>query len=348
MRLEPYTIFVSLCSYRDPLLYSTVMSLIQGRCGRNRIVIGIFEQIVAEDSLPVKYPDIKEAIDAYENNTLRSVNGGPRPAEIIYKRIDPQYSNGAGWARAINQYQLSPDEYDLLYQIDSHMLFDKDWDRTLISDYEDAIIKYNTKKVIITAPCKWYDVLEDNSISKGPELYYEGTKDISYRATGHMLYYMTNAFVNGYIISAHGQIDPIGPGIRDAFHICAGNTVFPSQWVRDVGNNIEIHFEGEEQWLSLASFAAGYQLCHPKEIVTYHYMKSGNYITKVWFEQVVSNFRRSHDVLRSIAELSKLITTLPEDVLKRFYEYSGIDYINKTVDQRALHPHPPFTLPPKE
>jgi len=332
MRLEPYTIFVSICSYRDPLLYSTVMSLLQGRCGRNRIVIGIFEQIVAEDSLPVKYPDIEEAIDSYNDNPH------PHPGEraILYKRIDPQYSNGVGWARAINQYQIDPDEYDLLYQIDSHMLFDKDWDRTIISDYEDAIIKYDTKKVIITAPCKWYDVLEDKSISKGPDL----------GVTGNTLYY--NPFKYEYFLSAHSQIDPIGPGIRDAIHICAGNTIFPSEWVRDVGNNIEIHFEGEEQWLSLASFAAGYQLCHPKEIVSYHYNKAGNYITKVWVEQVVTNAKRAYDVRRSIKVLTKLITTLPEDVLKRFYEYSGVDYINKTVDQRALHPYPPIMLPPKE
>ena len=44
-------IFVSVVSFRDPLLLQTVRSLIDNQSGIYEIVVGIFEQTCIEDSL---------------------------------------------------------------------------------------------------------------------------------------------------------------------------------------------------------------------------------------------------------------------------------------------------------
>ena len=68
------SIFVSVVSYRDPLLMETVKSIFEQKSGMFDVVVGIFEQINKEDSLPVKHP---EFYDKYRN-------------DIRYKRIDPE------------------------------------------------------------------------------------------------------------------------------------------------------------------------------------------------------------------------------------------------------------------
>ena len=93
------SIFVNIASYRDNLLIPTIKSLMHNESGRNKIYYGIFEQTKVEESLLKKCPEIVEQ----EN--------------VRYKRIDPEYSDGAVWARAINSMQVYDE--DLFYQIDS-------------------------------------------------------------------------------------------------------------------------------------------------------------------------------------------------------------------------------------
>ena len=130
------SIFVSVVSYRDPLLMETVKSVFEQKSGMFDIVVGIFEQTAKEDSLPIKYP---EFFDKYKN-------------DIRYKRIDPEYPDGVGWARAVNALQILNE--DFYYQIDSHEVFDANWDRELVKDYNLGVEKFGTDKVIITAGCK--------------------------------------------------------------------------------------------------------------------------------------------------------------------------------------------------
>ena len=144
------SIFVSIVSYRDPLLVETLKSLMEQKSGMYNIVVGIFEQITKEDSLPVKFPEVW---DKYKH-------------EIRYKRIDPEYPDGVGWARAINALQIQNE--DFYYQIDSHEVFDPNWDRELVKDYNLGVQKFNTDKVIITAGCKIFRY-EDGKVIKEPQ-----------------------------------------------------------------------------------------------------------------------------------------------------------------------------------
>jgi Glycosyltransferase (GlcNAc) len=51
-------IFVSIVSYRDPLLHYTLKSLMENKSEITDVVYGIFEQTATEDSLAVKYPEL--------------------------------------------------------------------------------------------------------------------------------------------------------------------------------------------------------------------------------------------------------------------------------------------------
>lgn len=297
-------IFVSICSYRDPLLQSTLESLVQTASGRHEITYGIFEQTAFENSLETVAPELTK-----------------RP-DVRYKRIDPIYSEGVGWARHFNSIQVEDEE--LFYQVDSHMVFVQNWDRLLVNDWKKGRDKHNDDKIIITASCYSYDLDSHGRPSIYRE-YYPKTSKVKY------FYYPPV----GNVLGAHGDLIDKTSDIEPAIHICAGNFFTTTKWLKDVGINPKIFFDGEEQYMVLTSFAAGYKLYHPREIGCYHFIGTNQYVTKQWFEPIISMETYGDLVRRSVDQLENLIKNIDEDILEAFYTYSGVDYINRTLDERA-------------
>lgn len=297
-------IFVSIVSYRDPMLYDTIMSLMGTRSGLCGVTIGVFEQTKFEDSLEAKHPNL------LQEHWIR------------YKRIDPEYGEGVGWARHINSLQMLDE--DFYYQIDSHALFDMNWDRELIKDYQLAAEKYNNNKIVITTNCKNFSLDENGKAIK------EET-NISIACKSTYFY-----FGKDYLLGAHGEwINPT-ENVTDAIHIFAGNMFTRSDWVREVGINPKMYFHGEEQYLTLASFASGYQLCHSREIYCYHYRGSNNYVTKPWIDPVIPQKKIDQKRFLSNKELRGFIMSLDDQILEAYRKYSGVDYINRKIEKRAL------------
>lgn len=296
-------IFVSIVSYRDPLLYNTVMSLLEMKSGLCDITVGIFEQTDKEHSLERRYPEII------------------RNPDIVYKRIDPEHSNGVGWARHINCLQMENEEF--YYQIDSHMMFDKNWDRELIKDYQLAVKKYNNKKVIITANCKNLGLDENNKPFKIE------TNPITCKSTYH-------SFYTNLTLGAHGEWIEAQSDVSDAIHIFAGNMFTCSEWVKEIGPNPRIYFNGEEQYLTLSSFRAGYSICHPREIHCYHLVGTGNYLTKQWIDPVISEKKIAKFRQISDAEFRDFLIKFDDKTYENYRRYSGVDYLNRKLETRAL------------
>lgn len=299
------SIFVSVVSYRDPLLMETVKSVFEEKSGMFNIIVGIFEQITKEDSLPEKYPDFY----AKHKNNIR------------YKRIDPEYPDGVGWARAINALQILNE--DFYYQIDSHMVFDKNWDRELVKDYNRGVEKFGTDKVIIAASCKIFRLGENNEI----------IKEKQGKITSKVKYF---CFQDNWMAAPHGDYLDAQDDIFPAIHICAGNFFTHTQWHRNVGLNGRVYFEGEEQILTLTSFNAGYYICHPRQIHVYHLNDTHNYITKQWFQPVIDMNQYSVNLKKTFAELHYVINSISDENLERYRQYSGVDYINKKLEKRAI------------
>ena len=105
-------IFVNIASYRDPECCKTILSLILNCSNWENLRIVVCEQNSEEDK-PYNY------------------NINPMFSKII-KCIKMSYRDARGptWARFLIQQQYSGEQYYL--QIDSHTIFEKNWDKLLI------------------------------------------------------------------------------------------------------------------------------------------------------------------------------------------------------------------------
>lgn len=296
-------IFVNVCSYRDRLLAPTIYSLLETESGRNEITYGIFEQTKLEDSLQTKFPDI------VKNSKVR------------YKRIDPEFSDGVVWARCINSMQIHDEEFQ--YQIDSHMLFDPEWDHQLILDYNHASKLENTDKILLTSGTKNYDL--------------EGERIIKHTLTGDIttdLGYFQ--FDKGLRLHAHGSWVAATETVTPSIHICAGNFFMPVKWIKDVGYNTRIFFEGEEQIFVITSILAGYKIFHHRKIRVYHYIRSTDHESKQRINPVVDPEKLKKNIERSEKELISYIYSLDEAQLEEYRKITGVDYINRKLESRAI------------
>lgn len=298
------SIFVNIASYRDELLLATLNSLIENESGRNDIVYGIFEQTVFEDSLLVKAPDLLKT------------------HKIRYKRIDPEYSDGAVWARAINAMQIYDEEF--MYQIDSHMLFDKDWDHFLMLDYNQAVEKSNTNKIILTSGTKNFEYFGGSYIAK-----HTLTSDI----TVNFKYYQ---FAKNLMLKVHGPWIPFTEEVTPAIHAVAGNFFTPTSWVKDVGYNTRLFFQAEEQVMALSSIIAGYKIYHQRRVKCYHYLDSKRHTSRQEVNPVVPLNRIDANKKRESDELLAYIYSLGEEKLNLYKEITGVDYINRKLEERAI------------
>lgn len=297
------TIFVNIASFRDPLLAATIQSLMMNESGRNKIVYGIFEQTRLEDSLIRRMPSYVSA------------------PNVRYKRIDPEYSDGVVWARSINAMQIFEEQF--MYQVDSHMLFDKDWDNFLIWDYEQAKNIANTDKIILTTGTKNYEYF-GNTLTK-----HNVERDI----TVNFKYFQ---FAKSLILRTHGKwiegTDTVTPGI----HTIAGNFFVPTKWVKEVGYNTNLFFDAEEQYMSISSLLAGYKIYHQRKIKCYHYLDSAKSLTRHDVEPVVNELKRNANLERERRELINYIYSLGEEKLNYYKSLTGVDYINRKLEERAI------------
>jgi len=103
------SIFISIASYQDPLLVSTIYSAYQNASDKDALVFGICDQSdKPDDILGIEFAE-----------------------QINYEHVDPLFAKGPCWARQRAQTSFKDEDYFL--QIDSHTLFLPDWDTRFIS-----------------------------------------------------------------------------------------------------------------------------------------------------------------------------------------------------------------------
>ena len=301
-------IFVSIASYRDKECLKTVQSLLDNVSENSELIIGIFEQTFKEDSIEVVAPDLLE-----EPN-------------IRYKRVDPDKGYGIGYARNTVNTELFDPAADFFYQVDSHMRFIKDWDAILLRDYQEGCSLSNTDRVIIANSCYNYWLEGEETILEGmPE---PMTSSVKYMA------YQTHD-----LPGAHGEriiYDKPGTPMRNAIHICAGNMFTTSKWVSEVGIDPKMHMDGEEQYMTLDSWIKGYGIWHGREIVSYHYVGSGEYVTKLHYDSVISLEKYAKTVDDSLDTWKDFLASIDYDTKEKFRQYSGVDYNKRRLEERAI------------
>ena len=136
------TIFVQIASYRDPELQWTLKDLFEKAKRPENIFVGICHQY-----------DMKGDEDKHLFEIPFS-----HPEQLRIDNVDYRESQGCCWARNRVQKLWRGEKWTL--QLDSHIIFEKDWDEILINDMK----KLNDKKAIISQVLPGYQIENNREI----------------------------------------------------------------------------------------------------------------------------------------------------------------------------------------
>ena len=112
------SIFISIASYQDPLLVSTILSAYDNAENKNDLIFSVCDQ---------------------SDNSIK-INEITFSDQIHYDHIDPLFSKGPCWAR--HRAQSFFNNEDFFLQIDSHTQFLPNWDSIFIQQLEKRLEKH--------------------------------------------------------------------------------------------------------------------------------------------------------------------------------------------------------------
>lgn len=310
------TIFVNVAAYCEPHLELTLDSLFSNAMLPRNLRVGLFDQS--------------------DQKNIGWLRKKPYWDQIRYLNTDHRQSRGAAWARNIASSLYAAE--DFYFQIDSHTIFDPNWDRTLLDAYAKVAEKV-TKPIITTYPRAfkiengqpmWATERDGSVYMMGllPSASFQ-TKGINY---GVQVYYDT------------------GAAFKEGFHIAGGFIFTAGSFVDEVPYDPQLYFEGEEQNLAVRAYTHGWTILHPcdKYLPLYHLYKTSE-------DDVGSHhWNKEHDKERSVKwpeRYSQAVKRL-EDLLfhgkdlgsyglgkvrtlRDFAELSGIDFQNRIMEDRA-------------
>ena len=229
-------IFVSIASYRDPLIKNTIEQAYFQAKNKNQIYFGVFDQN-------------NEELD------LACFDFGD---QITYERIDPEDTRGVCFARSKIQSFWKGEEYYL--QIDSHTLFEPDWDETLINHIKE-LKRYHNKPVISCYPnnFKVENLLERSYVKQA---YQENTVPI-------IRVLSDRPFVGWHPPPVGNWKESDQPFVH-GFFVGACFIFCESSVIEEVPYDQQIFFAGEESTLSARLWTNGYDIFHAKNVPLYH------------------------------------------------------------------------------
>jgi hypothetical protein len=253
---------------------------------------------------------------------------------------DYRESRGGCWARHIAQRFYDGEEYTL--QVDAHSRFVPDWDVRLV-------------RMVQTLP-------GDKPLITGfpPPYLREDGRDVFPSHDGPIPVPITRIeswSPEGWIHHPSELVVPRTTVPRRT-RILSGGFVFTlGGWNREVRQDPEHLYTGEEFALTLRSYTWGYDLFDPNEVVVFHRMHprpNPKFITDFPEEEV----RQRHE--RALARLRTLLSGDPHGELapyslgaKRslhdYYVFSGLDCARQTIhpDAHAGIPPDPVTITPE-
>ena len=305
------TIFISLASYCDTLLKSTIQSAYDNACFPDRLVFGVVEQS-AQNSLT----ELPEQIQK----------------QIKYVLLNPVQARGVCWARSLVQ-SLYADE-DWFLQVDAHTLFDKHWDVQLIASWMDCLKE--SPKPIMSSFLHAFEIVNgefqkhkytDNVIANTV------TKDVVFEKS------LADLAFNSVFVDSTAPVR--------GFHAAAGFIFAPGTFVYEVPYDPHMYFYGEEHSLALRAFTHGWDIFHPRKLPLYHYYYNPNMEVKRVHHWGDHDANRSEKwwALDGRAKLrfEKLVSGASLGVyglggvrtVEDYAAFSGIDYRNRVIHPKA-------------
>jgi len=233
-------IFVSIASYRDPDLVSTIEDCLRRARHPDQLHLAVLEQ----NSVP---SDIPKALTG-------------RAGRFSYLHLDHRYSRGPCWARSMIGTYLRDEEF--FFQIDAHMRFDDGWDDLLVQAHRQ-VSSHNPRAIISSYPCA-FD-LQEGVVCKrkmpGMALVLKPRPEASLGETTPVLAY-------------HAVPTPAAAPMP-GFHVGAGCLFANASLLQQVPIDPWLYFHGEEQDLAVRAWTHGWDIWHMPDMPIYHLYHSG-------------------------------------------------------------------------
>lgn len=305
------SIFISVVSYCDDLLRQTLTDALLKAKNPKRLFFGIVEQHFPEQ---------------------RFLKGGSPTDNIRYIGVNPEDSRGCYWARNVVLSLYKGEKW--FFQIDSHMLFDQDWDEKMVEAGKKCA-EINPKFILGSYPKAF--TMKDSK----PVIAYNTTKTYV-----HVVPEGQEFNEHNYNLHLHG-VEMHTDGIVKAFHHAGGCAFASGSIVNELPADPLFYFEGAEQAFALRAFTHGYDLFHMPDQPIYH-MYDRSYRQTCW--QELENLKKpeSWEVSERRANQRFADLVAGKDLgvyglgkvrtIQEYQEFSGIDYLNKKIHQKARKP----------
>ena len=240
------TIFISIASYRDPELERTIHSAIDNAANPDELYFGVVIQEFEKEM-----PDL-----SWVKN-------------ISLVQIHPKFARGAGYARSIAMDLYEDQDYYL--QIDSHTLFEKNWDLLCIEQHNKAQeIAKNNKVILSHFPMPYY-VETNNKIS----IIKKSKIQLPYPTKQIPKLTKRNEWTAERIELSNKNIPEESTTLLAGFIFTTGNIV------KEIPYDPEIVFFGEELCFALRAWTRGWDIYSPCKIILYHFYTRERY-SKIW------------------------------------------------------------------
>lgn len=265
------SIFISIASYRDPELVRTIRSAIDNATRPDELFFSVVVQDFEKD-----IPDLSWV----KNLSLTTMH--------------PKEARGAGFAREKAMLFYNKEDYYL--QIDSHTIFEKNWDVMCINQLKKAQEIAKNKKIILSYFPPAFHVETNNKIS-----YVTKDKDKPPYATKQIpILNRRNEWTAQRVeLSDKNKSMPeLSTTVLAGFIFTLGTIV------EEVPYDAEISFFGEEICFAMRAWTRGWDIYSPSVVIVHHFYHRGNY-KKIWKD-------------RNIRKLSwKEIESISKDKQKR-------------------------------
>ena len=308
------SIFISIASYQDPLLVSTIFGAYNNAKNKDELIFSICDQ--SDD--PINIDDLDFAV------------------QVRYEHVNPVFSKGPCWAR--HRAQTFYQEEDYFLQIDSHTQFLPNWDEL----FKEALLKIEAAgltdgyfaKPIITSYPRSFKVLD---FERG--LFELNTGD---KHTQVITYRKDSLFSRGSFSRQIG-IPTQHTEITHAYLMAAGCIFTRGKFVKDIPYDPNYYFYGEELSMALRAFTHGFSFFHIPDVPLFHlYTDVSNIPRKLhwdpeddanraikWHELEQKSLDRLDDLFAGKIEGSMGLGS--QRSLKDYAVISGVDLKNKIV-----------------
>jgi hypothetical protein len=308
------SIFISIASYQDPLLVSTIFGAYNNARNKDELIFSICDQ--SDD--PINIDDLDFA------------------DQVRYEHVNPVFSKGPCWAR--HRAQTFYQEEDYFLQIDSHTQFLPNWDEL----FKEALLKIEAAgltdgyfaKPIITSYPRSFKVLD---FERG--LFELNTED---KHTQVITYRKDSLFSRGSFSRQIG-IPTKHTEITHAYLMAAGCIFTRGKFVKDIPYDPNYYFYGEELSMALRAFTHGFSFFHIPDVPLFHlYTDVSNIPRKLhwdpeddanraikWHELEQKSLDRLDDLFAGKIEGSMGLGS--QRSLKDYAVISGVDLKNKIV-----------------